>query len=372
MGTVHAFTARMAHPTQSPNIWPRNVILLAAFLGLLTVTASAAVIRVPEDQPTIQQGIDAARNGDVVLVSAGTYFERIDYHGKAITIQSESGPAKTIIDGSLGGRVVYFHTQEGPQSVLTGFTIQRGNQTFGAGIYMAGASPTITRNIFLNNVQQSGGFGAAIAGNGSSAWVEGNTFQGNTCDTQFLSGVVSFVNASSPHIINNIFQKNPCWAINLPLPAGNTPVVAHNTIASNRIGIRVDGRFCASLFFANNILVGNGVGLFVDFPSGGQQPRWTKNLVFLNTANYSGISDQTGVDGNISSDPLFGPGRNDFELQRGSPALDAGTLTVPGLPPFDFIGSPRVADGDGDGSALPDMGACEFVNDAGITLFRRK
>lgn len=330
----------------------------------------AGIIRVPADQPSIQQAIDAAGAGYLILVSPGTYFEHIDYHGKAVAIQSTAGPEKTIIDGSYTGAVATFQTQEGSRSVLTGFTIQHGNPSFGGGIYLLGASPTITRNIFKNNGQQGGGSGAAIDGNGSSAWIEGNTFEGNTCGNQFLSGVVTFVGSSSPHLINNIFRKNPCRAINFSLPAGCAPIVAHNTIVSNRGGVRVDARFSSSFFFANNILVGNGIGLFVDSPLEGHEPRWTRNLVFSNTTNYSGIADQTGVKGNISSDPLFAPGRNDFELSPGSPAIEAGTLSVPSLPFFDFAGRSRVADGEGDGSALPDIGACEFVKDSGITLFQ--
>jgi serine protease len=174
----------------------------------------------------------------------------------------------------------------------------------------------------------------------------------NTCDTQFLSGVVSFVNSSSPLIINNIFERNPCRAINMTLPTGNHPVIANNTIVQNSVGIWEDGRFSANHLYANNILIGNGVGFQVNSVS--TQLTWTNNLVFGNTTNYSGIADQTGLNGNISTDPMFlrTRSRGDFELQVGSPAIDAGTLSVPNLPPTDFVGNPRVVDGDGNGSAL--------------------
>ena len=58
--------------------------------------------------------------------------------------------------------------------------------------------------------------------------------------------------------------------------------------------------------------------------------------------------------------------RNYFELQIGSPAIDAGTLSVPNFPPTDYLGNPRVVDGDGSRSALPDIGAYEFIPPPGL------
>src|SRR4051812_19029036 len=155
---------------------------LAKALVFLIVsgTAEAAVIRVPADQPSIQQAINVAANGDLILVSPGTYFERINYNGKAIAIQSVAGAKQTIIDGTFGGTVVTLTHGEGLQSVLRGFTIQHGNESFGAGMMLSGASPTVTQNIFRDNVQQSGGFGAGVGGHGSFPTAESNKFLGDS------------------------------------------------------------------------------------------------------------------------------------------------------------------------------------------------
>ena len=336
---------------------------LVVFMAVTCFLAAGATIHVPADQPTIQQAIDAANNGDIVLVSPGTYKENIDYHGKAITLRSVSGPAKTIIDGGNVAAVVTLQTGETTTSVLTGFTIQHGSASFGGGVTLSFASATITRNVFRNNAEGSGGFGAGIGGNGASPVIERNLFLQNTCDSQFLSGVVSFVNSSSPLVINNIFERNPCRAINMTLPTGNLPVVANNTIVQNSVGIRVDARVeTSSQIYANNILVGNQIGLEVDFLSTGNEPTWTNNLAFNNTTNYSGIADETGTNGNISANPKFvSLSKLNFQLLVGSPAIDAGTLSVPKLPSTDYLGNPRVVDGNGDGLALPDMGAFEFI-----------
>jgi len=44
----------------------------------------------------------------------------------------------------------------------------------------------------------------------------------------------------------------------------------------------------------------------------------------------------------------------------GSPSIDTGTNDIHGLPIADFDANPRIADGDGVGGPIIDMGAFEF------------
>ncbi len=128
-----------------------------ALLALLLVfavpyTTNAATIRVPADRPTIQAAIDASVSGDTVLVAPGTYREAIDFNGKIITVESEQGPAVTVIDATGQPTVVTFKSGETRDAILSGFTITGGRNIYsGAGISVSFSSPTIRENIITGN-----------------------------------------------------------------------------------------------------------------------------------------------------------------------------------------------------------------------------
>ncbi|ALN60952.1 leupeptin-inactivating enzyme 1 [Lysobacter antibioticus] len=339
----------------------KKTALASLALALALPAAAQTTLRVPADYPTIQAAINAAVAGDTVLVSPGSYPERLNYDGKAITVISEGGPAATVIDGGNSGNVLVFDSGEGPAARLEGFTIKNGRASFGAGIDILAASPSIVGNIFDTNTQTAGGYGAAIGGNGSSALIERNIFRNNSCDSQHLSGVITFVNGSSPDIVNNLIVDNPCRAITITLPSGNSPQVSNNTIVGNRTGIKVSAQVNSTLhLYQNNILAGNAVGFEITNGSAANNPLFKNNLVFNNTSNYVGVTDQTGINGNLSADPLFvAPAAGNYHITAGSPAVDAGA-TADFLPETDIDGEKRVIDGNGDGVHSVDIGADEL------------
>jgi hypothetical protein len=334
---------------------------------IISGKAAAGVLHVPADYPSIQAAIDVAASKDTVLVSPGTYFENLDFKGKAITVTSAAGAEVTIIDGQRAGAVVNFGNGEDADSILAGFTLQNGYSTWGSGISLIGSSPTIVRNIIQYNDEAGGYWGAGIGGWSSSPIIEQNLFRYNRGDSQFLTGVIAFVNYSSPLVANNLFVSNSCRAINMTLPTGNSPIVINNTIVGNSVGIRVDGRVDSSgQFFFNNILYGNSVGLEVDF---GSPPVWQNNLVFGGTL-YQGTRDQTGTSGNISVNPLFvESSRGDYHLLGGSPCIDAGFNGAPMLPATDFDDGPRILSGQISGPAIVDIGAYEFNQSNSVASF---
>jgi len=158
---------------QKEIITMKTKLFFTIMLSVSVILGSAQIIHVPADQATIQEGINAASTGDTVLVAEGTYYENINFWGKAITVASNfivdgdtSHISNTIIDGSQPedpdyGSVVTFDSQEDTTSILCGFTITGGTGTHfidgpiearaGGGIFFNRSGAKLTANYIIEN-----------------------------------------------------------------------------------------------------------------------------------------------------------------------------------------------------------------------------
>ena len=134
------------------------------------------------DFATIQEGINAAGEGDTVLVAPGTYVgplnTDLDPAGVNISIISEEGAEATIIDCGGLSRGISYESGEGPTSRLMGFTIRNGQQFYGGAVYCVNSSPTIANCVFEDNVASQSG-GAMLIVSNSSPTVTNCRFEGN-------------------------------------------------------------------------------------------------------------------------------------------------------------------------------------------------
>ena len=170
----------------------------ALLLGMTASTANADTIYVcwdgSGDYLTIQEGIDAAADGDELVVCDGTYTgpgnKDLDFGGKAITVRSENGPESCIIDCEHDGRGFHFHSGETAASVTDGLTIRNGyvhadspGLARGAGIYCSGSSPTITNCLIAGNLADDipvYSHGGGVYVSSSTPTITGCRFTSNT------------------------------------------------------------------------------------------------------------------------------------------------------------------------------------------------
>lgn len=307
------------------------IVILVVCIMLITNIAWSDIIRVPGDYSTIQAGIDAAVDGDTVLVADGSYYgTNLDFHGKAITVTSENGPENCIINCGISSSGFLFHSGEETLSVVNGFTITGGGgyNGKGGGIYCEYSSPTITNNIITKN---------------SVRWDGGGIY----CLD------------SSPTIINNTITNNSTTlgdggGICCEGPQSSTTTITNNTITENSAGRWGGGIYCFLYASFPSPTITNTI-LWKDL-SGGEI--WVDGTGLPITVTYSDIQGGYPGEGNIDADPLFGNPYSGYayDLKPGSPCINKGTSS--GAPSTDIVGRPRPS-----GSGV-DIGAYE-QNDEG-------
>ena len=270
---------KQIHSRKREDIIMKTKLFFTVVLSCLIIFASAQIIHVPADQPTIQAGINAATTGDTVLVAEDTYHENINFWGKAITVASNfimDGDTNhinnTIINGNQPNNpdfasVVSFTTGEDTTSIISGFTI-----TGGTGLLDASIPARLGGGIVCINA------GAKICH---------NKIIGNEVDNQNMSlgaGIACTMYLQSNWIVieNNIIAENYTHALNSAAFGGgifigeNTGVyielnarVNYNTIENNSCyseqqrsdggGIRIEGSdgVMTILSFNNNLVRNN-------------------------------------------------------------------------------------------------------------------
>lgn len=285
-----------------------GLTLATSGIGFLS-PASAATVSVPGDYATIQAGIDAAVDGDLVLVSPGTYAENIDFQGKAITVKSSQGSGVTTIDGggkSNGSIGVTFHRGEGRGSVIEGFTITNSETAifYGTTDSSSSASPVIIKNTLYDNHWGINAY-AHFQTDASAPYIARNVIDSNYCGIH-LDGQANAYGGVNAVIRNNTIVNNSYCGIKLRMHQ-SLPTISSNIIASNDIGIEFS---YTSLLEERKALIG-----YNDI--------WNNTSMDFRAAGSA--VEMNGVQGNISQDPLFMDAvSQNYRLLPGSPSIDAG------------------------------------------------
>jgi predicted outer membrane repeat protein len=363
-------------------IFTISLLMLLAFVN-------ATIINVPADQPTIQEGINFAVDGDTILVHPRTYYENINFNGKNITVaslffttQDTSYISQTIIDGNQNGSVVIFENEEHLTTVLIGFTITNGNAYYGGGIKCRDySSPSLKNLIILNNYSVYSG-GGLYCKNNSNPELEDIIIKNNS--SSFGGGI--YCDNDSNLYIENVEIVNNSSNYGSGIYCGDSNPILKNLIITGNTGSQGGGiYFSHSLPSLDNTIIANntsnyGGGIYsyysnislvnvtitenIAFAGGGvrgsgdSHPHFVNCILWNNSPEeisfnelgepsstfieYSDIEGgENGIvtnnnvivhwlEGNIDNNPLFiDSGNGDYHLSEMSPCIDAGYPTYP-------------------------------------------
>jgi predicted outer membrane repeat protein len=182
----------------------------------LTAIAGSAVINVPADYTTIQAAVNAASNGDEILVSPGNYAGPIVFADLSITIRATGLAAETIVEGTGTCHVIMcYGNDQNDDVVLEGLTITGGGgeacelDRQGAGLWVGWLrNLTIKDCVFSNNSifgEDGEGGGLWMAQIYGSALITGCTFSNNTAED--IGGGI-LCSGSNATITNCTFSNN--------------------------------------------------------------------------------------------------------------------------------------------------------------------
>ncbi len=200
-------------------------ILPFLWLSLLGGNVRASTMTVPGDYATIQGAIDAARDGDEILVAPGIYNERIEIRTGVVLRGPGLDATTALITGNGTGTVITF--EEAPAAVLEGFEIAgAGEAETDALILLDGSSPDIRDNLL-----EGPGPTGVYATRDSDPHIDGNRFLA-------LGRAIFLEDGSDPSITGNEFSY--CTGEAIHVGQGCSALVQDNLFHDNDRDIRCD------------------------------------------------------------------------------------------------------------------------------------
>lgn len=242
-------------------------------------------------------------------------------------------------------------------------------KTKGAGLFMSGATLTMKGDLIHDNGLAAGATfmsGGGFQVESASAILDSVVCQANAAN---LGGGGSVAGTANLTLRNCVLSGNSATLFGgaLNVQQVTTGAISGNTIAGNSGGLGGGGLYlnsCSPAVSRNLIALNTGGATFANgIHANAAAPALSCNDVWSNDgANYGGVADPTGTNGNVSVDPRFcgGPG-GEYALAANSPCLPAssggcdligalgqgcGPVAVgdetPGIAPFAFRVEPAV------------------------------
>lgn len=242
----------------NPLVRAVSILLLVSILVITSnvgpILADSDVIRVPEHYSTIQEAVDAANQGDTIIVSEGTYVEgQIEVY-KPLTLMAEG---TVVVDGLGEGHVISVTANN---ITITGFTVKNSKSGWGYG----GISLRNVRNCTLSGnkaVNNTNGI-SVLGGPGN------NVVKENVASSNLLG--IGLYGARNNVVKGNTLKKNHHHGIRLYYSSEN--IIQANTVTENgvlpgELGVGIYLHGASWNVVKENMLTGNlwtGIMVWID------------------------------------------------------------------------------------------------------------
>jgi subtilisin family serine protease len=275
--------------------------------------------------------VDCVIEGNTPLADNPSYPPR---GGGLYAVDSALTLTNTTVNGhqevETGGGMFLTQSTGATSLDMTGGSVSENSaKANGGGIYMDGGTASLTGVAINDNTKTAtstfmsgGGFYFAA----TSVTLDSLTVSGNQSQT---GGGGTFLDCPTASLTNSVLSANSAqfWGGGLNAQGTSNGTIGGNTVTANEGTLSGGGGFYlnnSSLALENNLVAFNTGGAGGNGVTGiSSTPTFSCNDVFGNTgSDFSGVTDPTGSDGNISADPLFcGFDTGNYNLGTGSPCL---------------------------------------------------
>ena len=233
----------------------------------------------------------------------------------------------------------------------------------GGGLYDEGGfgALTIYNCTFSHNTVDNGGLGGGVFCKGpGGTGIDYSTFFANQANgATGKGGGLMYDSAPGASLINSTFSQNSAGFTGGAIMTNNSMTITSCTFKRNAAGGGGAAicRLAPAVTLKNTIIAASAVGANC---SGGAMTSDNNNLDQDATCGLAGTHDLKNID------PRLGPLQDNggptmtHALLAGSPAIDAAALL--GCEAKDQRGVLRPVDGNGDGTAVCDIGAVEYID----------
>jgi parallel beta-helix repeat protein len=321
------------------------------------LVAARTLIVGPGGYATISAAVDAARNGDTILVRPGRYEESIVVEGKTIRIRGDGERDAIVVGWDQGPAFTLVDTR----STLVGLTIVGGDRDAWFEVIVAlrvtGGAPQLDGLRVTNGRGYGIVFEAGAAGAIGHSQIDGHNRAGISVDdgasprieeNEIWANSGAGISIGARNIVLTGFRWNnagtdPLVQANrvhdgvgpgILVWGGASPRIEENQIWANALaGIEIRGRGTDPLVRANRVHDGQNQGIFVHdgkttgIVSGGASPRIEVNEIWANAyqgIKISGAGTSPVIIRNIVRDGLD---HGIQVLDGASPTIEGNTIT---------------------------------------------